>query len=346
MFIINDVLTHYLNALDSGFGLIGGDVRWLFNVLVMINVALSAMFWAFSDDPVFVHLARKVLFIGIFAWLIENWPQLTTALYDTFMLLGIKAGGGHLTRGELLDPGKIAQRAIAASEPIRQAISDLSNGPITTCRNLPEIVLLAAALLTVIAAFFIIALQAALAILLFKLGSLVTFVLVPFSLLNRTAFIAERPLGWLIAASVRIMLLAIVVGLGESIWDRLLFTSKDISIEAALDVALAAILFMLLALISSRMASDLAMGTARLGTLDATIALAAAGAAAGYASRPAVAALMPLAGWIKERVYGAGLSAVKAAASVAARASTPTPSSAPVPPATQKPPSTPTGGSS
>ncbi len=336
MFIINDVLQHYLNALDSGFGLVGGDVRWLFNTLVVINVGLSAIFWAFSDDPVFVHLARKILFIGIFAWLIENWPQLTTALYDTFTLLGIKAGGGQITQGELLDPGKIAHRAIAASEPIRQAISDLSNGPITTCRNLPEIVLLAAALLTVIAAFFVIALQAALAILLFKLGSLVTFVLVPFSLLNRTAFIAERPLGWLIAASVRIMLLAIVVGLGESIWDRLIFTSKEISIPAALDVALAAILFMLLALISSRMATDLAMGTARLGTLEAAFALDGAGGAAALASRPVVAALMPFATWIRNRIQGAGLSAVKAAASLVPRASAPPPTS-PVTPVSPKP---------
>jgi type IV secretory pathway TrbL component len=153
-------------------------------------------------------------------------------------------------------------------------------------------------------------------------------------------------LGWLIAASVRIMLLAIVIGLGESIWDRLQFTSKDISVEAALDVALAAILFMLLALISSRMASDLAMGTARLGAFEAALALGAAGVAARYASRPVVSALTPTAGWIKDKIYGAGLSAAKAAASMTSRASTPTPSSAPVPPATPKPPSTPTGGSS
>lgn len=335
MIIINDVLQHYLNALDSGFGLIGGDVRWLFNVLVVINVSLSAIFWAFSDDPVFAHLARKVLFIGIFAWLIENWPQLTTALYDTFTLLGIKAGGGQLTRRDLLDPGTIAHHGIAAAKPIMQAISDLS-GPVAFFQNFPEIVLLEVSLLVVIAAFFIIALQASLAILLFKLGSLTTFVLVPFSLINRTAFIAERPLGWLIAASVRIMLLAIVVGLGESIWNRLQLTAGETDVPKALDVALAAILFMLLALISSRMATDLAMGTARLGTLDAAIALAAAGAAAGYASRPVVAALMPLATWIKNRIQGAGLSAVKAAASMVPRASMPPPTS-PVPPASQKP---------
>ena len=328
---INEILNHYKDAIDSGFFLIGGDVRWLFNTLVMINVTLSAIFWAFSDDPVFVQLARKVLFIGIFAWFIEHWPQLTTILYDTFTLLGIKAGGGQITNGTLLDPGAIAERGIVAANPIVQAIADLS-GPVASFRNFPQILLLSIALVIVIAAFFVIALQAALSILLFKLGSLVTFVLVPFSLLNRTAFIAERPLGWLIAASVRIMLLAIVIGLGETIWYRFLLTSTEISTRTALQIALAAILFMLLALISSRMASDLAMGTARLGALDAAFALAAAGAANHKVSAPIRSALRPTAERIENRVS----SAVKAAKSMAIGAVS-RPRNSSVPPATQKP---------
>jgi len=342
--IINETLSHYLNALNSGFGLIGGDVRWLFNVLVTINVALSAMFWAFSDDPVFVHLARKVLFIGIFAWLIENWAELTTALYDTFMLLGIKAGGGRLAPDVLLNPGAIAERGVAAADPIRQAIRGLSSNPITFCRNFPEILLLSIALLLIIAAFFVIAIQAVLAILIFKLGTLVTFVLVPFSMLNRTAFIAERPLGWVIAAGVRIMLLALVVGLGESIYGRLEINTEQITTRLALDIALGALVLMLLALITSRLATDLAMGTARLGAFDAAVALGATGAAAAYATRTAYrGARATYRG--AESVVGSGVRIAKAAASLKGNTSKP-PTSTAIPPAAQKPASRAEGGNS
>ena len=49
-------------------------------------------------------------------------------------------------------------------------------------------------------AFFAIAIQVVLAILYFKLGTLAAFVLIPFSLITHTAFMAERPLGWVVAA--------------------------------------------------------------------------------------------------------------------------------------------------
>ena len=43
MDLINDVLSRYIQAIDQGFGLIDHDVVWLLNVLVILNIVLSAI---------------------------------------------------------------------------------------------------------------------------------------------------------------------------------------------------------------------------------------------------------------------------------------------------------------
>jgi hypothetical protein len=40
--LINDVANQYINAINSGFGLIKGDVTWLLNVLIILSIMWSA----------------------------------------------------------------------------------------------------------------------------------------------------------------------------------------------------------------------------------------------------------------------------------------------------------------
>jgi type IV secretory pathway TrbL component len=77
----------------SGFGLIKGDVTWVLNVLIILSIMWSAALWALSDDHVIAQFARKIVYIGMFAWIIQNWQSLTDKLASSFMNLGLKAGG-------------------------------------------------------------------------------------------------------------------------------------------------------------------------------------------------------------------------------------------------------------
>jgi type IV secretion system protein TrbL len=287
--IINDTLRQYVEVIDSGFGLIAGDVQWLFNALLMLNIVTAGLFWAFSDDQVLVPLIRKAFYVGIFAWIIQNWPDLTNAFAHTFMLLGLKAGGGRIAPDILLNPGVIAQRGLTTATPMMQAVRDLS-GPVAFFENFPEILLLSLAILVVIVAFFFVAIQMVMAILTFKLGTLVAFVLLPFGLMTHTTFISERPLGWVVTAGVRFMLLTLVVGLGEAVFGSLQIDSQQLTIAGSLDIALGAVVLMVLALTASRLATDLATGTPRLGALDAGIALSGTALASAYTVKQSAAA--------------------------------------------------------
>lgn len=308
MDLINQTLQQYLDAIDRGFGLIGGNVRWVFNTLVVINLVLAALFWMLSDEQVIAQLVRKILFIGVFAWIIENWADLTDALASTFMLLGVKAGGGQFTPDVVLNPAAIADRGLGSVSPMMQAIRDLS-GPVGFFENFPEILLLALAVLAVLIAFFSIAIQAVMTLLTFKLGTLAAFVLLPFSLISHTAFMAERPLGWVVSASLRLMILTLVVGLGEQTFAQLQIEPAALTVRSALGIAVAALTLMILALTASRLASDLATGTPRLGALDAGVAVGGTVVASSYVAGQVVGAGRQVA-------RGSRLAAVKAASAL------------------------------
>ncbi|MHB1767570.1 MAG: type IV secretion system protein, partial [Phycisphaerae bacterium] len=211
---INLILNQYLQTINSAFGLIQGHVVWLLNFLIIMNIVLSAMLWALSEDQVMVKLARKIVYIGFFVWLVQNWQSLCDTIAQSFMYLGFEAGGIGFPQVYLLNPGNIAYRGFTASSPIMAEIGNLC-GPIGFFKNFPQIALLTLAVLAILAAFFIVAIQAVVTILSFKLGSLAAFVLIPFGVLSKTAFIAERPLGWVVSSGVRLMVLTLVAGIGD-----------------------------------------------------------------------------------------------------------------------------------
>ena len=71
-----------------------------------------------------------------------------------------------------------------------------------------------------IAAFFILAVQLFITILEFKLTTLAGFVLVPFGLWGKSAFLAERVLGNVITTGVKVLILAVVVGIGSTLFGQ------------------------------------------------------------------------------------------------------------------------------
>ena len=285
MELLTQMFERYEDAIDSGFGLIESDVNWLFNSLVILNVTISTFAWMFSEEQVIVQIARRVLFIGVMAWIVQNWALLTDTLARTFVRLGIKAGGITSSSVTELEPGAIAERGLALTYPIIQTMRDLS-GPVGFFENFPEILILFVATLVLLTSFIVIGLQVAVAILSFKLGTLVAFVLVPFSLLKPTSFIAERPLGWVVGAAVRLMVLTFVVGLGESVISSVELP-PEVTAQQALSVAVASVFFMLVAMLSARLGSELVGGQPRLAAGDVYGAAVRSGAVAYQAGRQA-----------------------------------------------------------
>jgi hypothetical protein len=55
----------------------------------------------------------------------------------------------------------------------------------------------------------------------FKLTTLAGFILIPFGLFNKTSFLAERVLGNVVASGVKVLALAVIIGIGTTLFGEL-----------------------------------------------------------------------------------------------------------------------------
>ncbi len=218
--VIDRFLEVFASYIDSGFGLLGGDVAFLATTLIVIDITLAALFWAWgADDDIIARLVKKTLFVGVFAYVIGNWNTLARIVFDSFAGLGLVATGGTLSAAELLQPGRIAQVGLEAGQPILASTAELT-GFVAVFENLIQILILFFAWLVVLLSFFILAIQLFVTLIEFKLATLAGFILVPFGLFNKTAFMAERVLGLVISSGVKVLVLAVIVGIGSTIFSE------------------------------------------------------------------------------------------------------------------------------
>src|SRR5215468_2631310 len=272
-----EVFTSYI---DSGFGLLGGEVAFLASTLIVIDVTLAGLFWAWAaDEDVLAHLIKKTLYVGFFAFLIGNFNGLAKIIFNSFAGLGLKAAGSSLSPDQFLQPGRIAQVGIDAGKPILQAAGQLM-GFVSFFENFIQIFVLLIAWLVVVVAFFILAVQLFVTLIEFKLTTLAGFVLVPFGLFGKTAFLAERVLGNVIASGVKILVLAVIVGIGTGLFSQFTqgFSGTQPTMDDVLAMALASLSLLGLGIYGPGIATGLASGAPQLGAGAAVgTALAAGG---------------------------------------------------------------------
>ncbi|MFQ6163432.1 P-type conjugative transfer protein TrbL [Sinorhizobium meliloti] len=283
--IIDRFLETFTSYIDSGFGLLGSEVAFLSSTLITIDIVLAGLFWAWgADEDVIQRLVKKTLYIGFFAYIVGNFNSLARIVFESFSGLGLKAAGSSLSSTELLQPGRVAQVGIDAGNPILQAAGDLM-GYVSFFENFVQIFVLMTAWVIVLVAFFILAIQIFITLIEFKLTTLAGFVLIPFAFFNKTAFLAEKVLGNIVASGVKILVLAVIVGIGSGLFSE--FTagfSEQPTISEALSLVLGALALMGLSIFGPGIATGLVSGAPQLGAGAAVgTGLAAAGlGAAGY----------------------------------------------------------------
>lgn len=292
--VIDQFLATFTRYIDSGFGLLGGEVTFVATTLIVIDVTLAALFWSWgADDDILARLVKKTLFVGVFAYLISNWNGLARIVFESFSGLGLKASGTGFSVQDLLRPGKVAQTGLDAGRPLLESISGLM-GWVSFFENFIQIVCLLFAWALVLLAFFILAVQLFVTLIEFKLSTLAGFVLIPFGLFGKTAFMAERVLGNVISSGIKVLVLAVVIGIGSTLFGEFTqgFGGENPTIDQAMAIVLAALSLLGLGIFGPGMANGIVSGGPQLGAgaavgtgLAAGGAVVAGGGAAGLAAR-------------------------------------------------------------
>lgn len=304
--IIDQFMSDFTRYIDSGFGLLGGDVHFLTVTLIGIDMTLAGLFWALGgEDNVIAKLIKKVLYVGSFAYIINSYSTLADIIFRSFEQAGLTAGGSTISAADLLKPGKLAGTGFSAAWPLLQQTSQLM-GFTSFFDNYLTIAVLVVAWIIVILAFFVLAVQLFVTILEFKLTGLAGFILVPFALWNRTNFLAERVLGNVVTSGIKVMVLAVIVGIGSTYFSQ--FTAalqgQQPNIGQTMSLVLASLALLGLGIFGPGIATGLVSGAPQLGagSVMATGALVAGGLAAGAGAGLGAA----------RALAGAGLGAVRA----------------------------------
>ncbi|MDZ4867970.1 MAG: P-type conjugative transfer protein TrbL [Alphaproteobacteria bacterium] len=326
--VIDRFLDTFIRYIDSGFGLLAGEVAFLTSILVAIDITLAGLAWAMDEGSnVIARLLAKVLYIGVFALILNNWAAFSVLIFQSFSGLGLEATNNNLTPQDLLRPGYVAGTGFAAAHPLMEQAGSLL-GFTTFFDNAVTILVLVFAWLVVVLAFFILAVQLFITIIEFKLTTLAGFVLVPFALWGKTAFLAERVLGNVFASGIKVMVLAVIIGIGTTLFNEFTtaLNAQEPDLEQAMTLVLAAIALFGLGIFGPSIATGLVSGAPQLG----------AGAAVGTVG--AIAAGTMAAGSVAVGAARAGASAVSAVRAGAMIPNTGSPN--------QSAPDAPAGGSS
>ncbi|MBP6013304.1 MAG: P-type conjugative transfer protein TrbL [Alphaproteobacteria bacterium] len=325
--VIDRFLDTFIRYIDSGFGLLAGEVAFLTSILVAIDITLAGLAWAMDEGSnVIARLLAKVLYIGVFALILNNWAAFSVLIFQSFSGLGLEATNNTLTPQDLLRPGYVAGTGFAAAHPLMEQAGSLL-GFTTFFDNAVTILVLVFAWLVVVLAFFILAVQLFITIIEFKLTTLAGFVLVPFALWGKSAFLAERVLGNVFASGIKVMVLAVIIGIGTTLFTEFTtaLNAQEPDLEQAMTLVLAAIALFGLGIFGPSIATGLVSGAPQLG----------AGAAVGTVG--AIAAGTMAAGSVAVGAARAGASAVSAVRAGAMIPNTGSPD--------QPAPDTPAGGS-
>ena len=70
----NDLMVAFSNTVSAGFDALSGAVNGVFGLMIALVVALTGIQWALSPNrEVLAAAFAKVLLIGFFAYLINDW---------------------------------------------------------------------------------------------------------------------------------------------------------------------------------------------------------------------------------------------------------------------------------
>lgn len=289
----NELMVVFSNTISAGFDALQGSVNGVFALLIALVVALTGIQWALSPNrEVLAAGFGKVLLIGAFAWLINDWQRLSETIWAGFIELGLTAGGGSLSRADFLNPGAILAQGWEIVKALGETPAPVDN-PLDVVGNLADALILGLAMLGIMLAFALLALQIIVTLLEFKIVTLGGFVLLPFGIWNKSAFLAERPLGYVVSSGLKVLALAIVVSGARTLFDQLQ-PSANPDIYEALSILVASILLAMLAIFIPNLASALVTGGPSLGAgaaLTGGLAVGGAGLLGGAAVAGAGAAI-------------------------------------------------------
>jgi type IV secretion system protein TrbL len=216
--ILTQTLNNFLTAFGAGWSNLQPAITWLTGALLGIEIVMLGLWWALGGGEQIVGVMKKVLYLGVWLWIVRSFPTLSNAFVQSLIQAGQIAGGGG--GPSLFDPSNIIDYGLLTTKPLVEKISSI---------GITEIVngiVLALTYIGIMLAYILIAWQIFYAVLEFNLLAAVVGIFLPFGFFEPTKFLAEKAIGAIVSSGVKLMVLAFIMAVIEPTLSTLSFSGN------------------------------------------------------------------------------------------------------------------------
>jgi len=207
---LTTVLTQFLDVFKMGRGNVAGSAWSLLTTLAAIELILASLWWALTGQDAIVALIKKILTIGFFIFVVQNYDSLLHTVIEGFIQTGKTAsssGGDSLA--SVRDPSTIIDAGFFVALPILEHLQSFSEWDVLF--HIHDIIITGLCGLGILGAYFIIAIQVFVTYLEFAIVSTLGLIFIPFGVFRHTRFLAEKAFGSIIAFGIKLMVLGLLV---------------------------------------------------------------------------------------------------------------------------------------
>ena len=260
---LTNVLVFFEERLSSGRGALLGNVTSLAGTLVTLEVVFAGIYLALGTSADIRGVARKILTIGFFFYVIRYYAEIMRWVVDGFLFAGEKVGAGSaVSFATLRDPGQVFQRGLEIAKPLIFKIFANMDSSWMGLPSIDSLWLLVCAFCA-LSSFAVMSIQVFVTYLEYLLIASAGFILIPFGIFKPTAFLAERVFGAIISFGIKLMTLALIIGISDSFLQTLT-VSDTVTWQEAVEVSVIALSLCVLSLHAPNVAQSLLSGTPHL----------------------------------------------------------------------------------
>src|ERR1700690_1565536 len=255
-------LQNLITVLSGAYGRIQDSATALLGLLVGIEVVLLGLWTALGGGDNVVGVFKRILHIGAWVWIVQSYPTLCKDLVGSLVKAGLLAGGGSGDVSLLMDPSRLARHGLDATEPLTKKLADLG------MTDLSDLIVFGFGYLAILACFLIMAINVFLAVLEYYLFAALVGIFLPFGLLAPTKFLAEKAVGAVVSAGVKLMVLAFVTAIIDPVLSNIHFAGPEITFNELWSVFLTVCGLMFFCWKAPSLAASLLGGSPHLGAGD------------------------------------------------------------------------------
>lgn len=256
---LTTTLTNFIGVFQGGYARLQPTINGLLAALAGIDIVLIGFWWALGGGERLTEVMKKVLFLGFWLWFTTAFQSNAKTFVDSLINAGLTAGGQGGGYNLLLDPSRIASYGLTTTDNLSKAMGGIS------ITHPADALVFGICYVAIMAAFLIMAIQVFLSVLEYYLITAVAGVLVPWGILPQTKFLAEKAIGAVVSAGIKLMVLAFIVAVTNPVLASMHFTSQDIKLNELWSAVLTCGAIAFLAWHAPSLAAGLLAGSPSLG---------------------------------------------------------------------------------